>query len=270
MKKFFKYVFFTVVFGLVAMPAFATPIDIDYADGIYHIRVTGGQKTMKKKVKIVATEDLMTNAEVHAKSGAELTVNGGFFHPASGKTVSYVISGRNTLEDPRVTDSLYSNPILRKNLSKIFNRTEFRIVECDNKYQYQIVPHNASVDFSCDIVESLQGGPMILPELRLEEEFFLVKNGDEIVRESCSVLHKVPRTVLGIKGDELHFLIITDDNPMDMYEVQELCKKYGFERAMGLDGGSSTSMNYKKKYNVVSLKGDGAGRRLKSFIIVKP
>ena len=82
------------------------------------------------------------------------------------------------------------------------------------------------------------------------------------------MLHKVPRTVLGLKDGDLHILIITDDHPMDMYEVQALCKKLGFERAMGLDGGSSTSMNYKKKYNVVSTKGDGAGRSLKSFIMV--
>ncbi|MBQ1611870.1 MAG: phosphodiester glycosidase family protein, partial [Alphaproteobacteria bacterium] len=67
---------------------------------------------------------------------------------------------------------------------------------------------------------------------------------------------------------DLHILIITDENPMDMYEVQALCKKLGFERAMGLDGGSSTSMDYKDIYHVISVKGDGAGRKLKSFITV--
>ena len=55
---------------------------------------------------------------------------------------------------------------------------------------------------------------------------------------------------------------------MDMYEVQKLCKDLGFERAMALDGGSSTSMNYKNKYEVISEKGDGAGRKLKSFLLV--
>ena len=271
MKKFFVCVTsFIILCCSQSGSALATPIDIEYNDGVYHIRVTGGQRTMKRKVKAVAMEALMTNEEVHKRSRAELTVNAGFFDPKSGKSVSYVVSDRNTLEDPRLTRSLYSDPVLRKNLDKIFNRTEFRIVDCENKYRYEIVPHNASVDFTCDIVESVQGGPMILPELRLEEEFFLVKDGENVIRESCSVLHKVPRTVVGIKGDELHFLIITDENPMDMFEVRDLCKKLGFERAMGLDGGSSTSMNYKNIYNVVSLKGDGAGRRLKSFIIVKP
>ncbi len=270
MKKLFSTLFFVFLVAFGVLPSYSTPIDIEYENGVYHIRVTGGQRTMKKKVKVYASQDLMTNAEMHAKSKAELTVNAGFFDPKTGKTISYVATGRNTLEDPRFTDSLYSDFVLRRNLSKILNRTEFRIVDCNGKYKYEIVPHNSSVDFTCDIVEAVQGGPLIIPELRLEEEFFILKNGDEVVRESCSVLHKVPRTVVGIKGDELHFLIITDESPMDMYEVQELCKKYGFDRAMGLDGGSSTSMNYKKQYNVVSVKGDGAGRRLKSFIIVKP
>ena len=117
-------------------------------------------------------------------------------------------------------------------------------------------------------MEAVQGGPLILPKLQLEEEFFVVKNGDKVVRESSSVLHKVARTILGIKDGDLHILIITDEHPMDMYEVQALCKQLGFERAMALDGGSSTSMNYKDKYSVVSTKGDGAGRMLKSFIMV--
>lgn len=82
-------------------------------------------------------------------------------------------------------------------------------------------------------------------------------------------MHKTSRTVLGLKNGELHILIITDENPMDMYEVQELCKKLGFERAMGLDGGSSTSFDYKNEISVISKKGDGAGRELKSSYILK-
>ena len=55
---------------------------------------------------------------------------------------------------------------------------------------------------------------------------------------------------------------------MDMYEVQKYCKSLGLDRAMAFDGGSSTSMNYKNNIEVVSLKGDGAGRMLKSFMLV--
>ena len=34
------------------------------------------------------------------------------------------------------------------------------------------------------------------------------------------------------------------------------------------DGGSSTSLNYKRNIEVVSTVGDGAGRMLKSFMLV--
>ena len=244
----------------------AGPVDIDYNDGIYHIVLKGDK--VKKKVRVYASPNLVTNEEVHKQSGALLTINAGYFDPQNSKTVSYVTMGSQTVEDPMFNENLYSNALLRKNLSKILNRTEFRVVECDNKYKYEIVPHKSPVDFACTVMEAVQGGPLILPKLQLEEEFFVVKNGDKVVRESSSVLHKVARTILGIKDGDLHILIITDEHPMDMYQVQALCKLLGFERAMALDGGSSTSMNYKDKYSVVSTKGDGAGRMLKSFIMV--
>lgn len=256
-----------MAFAITSGTVFAKePIDIQFDNGIYHITLKG--EKIKKSIKTFAVSGLKTNEEVHKASGARLTVNAGFFDPSNQKTISYVVMDGLTYEDPFLNENLLSNPFLRKNLTKILNRTEFRIVQCDKKLKYEMVPHNTPVDFACDVKYSVQGGPLILPELRLEEELFLVKEGDKVVRESCSVLHKVARTVLGLKDGDLHILIITDDNPMDMYEVQALCKELGFERAMGLDGGSSTSMNYLNKYNVISTKGDDAGRMLKSFLLV--
>ena len=56
---------------------------------------------------------------------------------------------------------------------------------------------------------------------------------------------------------------------MDIYEARELCLSYGLDSAMAFDGGSSTSMNY-KKINVVSTQDSGdTGRALKSFMVVK-
>ena len=155
-------------------------------------------------------------------------------------------------------------------MSKILNRSEFRIMQCGNKFQYDIASHKADVPFGCALITSAQGGPLILPKLQLEEEGFIVKNSaGEVIRESASVLHKTSRTIIGLKGkDECHILVITDENPMDMYEVQKLCKDLELDRAMAFDGGSSTSLNYKKDIDVISIKGDGAGRMLKSFMLV--
>jgi hypothetical protein len=243
-------------------------IDINYNDGIYHIALTG--EKIKKRMSFVSSESLITNKEAHQRTASKLTVNAGYFDPKNEKSISYIVTDRNTAEDPQLNQSLLSNPILRRNIDKILNRTEFRVVECSNgKYHYEIVPHKSSVDFGCNIITSAQGGPLIYPQLRLEEEFFIVKENGKIVRESCSVLHKTSRTIIGLKNEEAQILIITDEHPMDLYEVHDYVKSLGWDRAMAFDGGSSTSMNYLKKYNIVSTKGDGAGRSLKSFLIVR-
>src|SRR5574344_688383 len=154
-------------------------------------------------------------------------------------------------------------------MDQILNRTEFRVVECNGKYSYEIVPHKTQVEFPCSIVTSAQGGPMILPDLKLEDEFFVLKDSDgKIIRESASVLEKTARTVIGLKGDEIHILIITNKNPKTLPEVQKICESFGLDRAMGFDGGSSTSLNYKKLISIVSTS-SSSGRMLKSFMIVK-
>lgn len=245
----------------------ANPIDIDYNNGIYHIILKG--EKIKKKIKFVASDNLISNREAHKKSKSILTINAGYFDPSNEKTISYIVTDRNTAVDPIMNESLLNNPVLNRNLDKILNRTEFRIVECDNKFSYQIAPHKSEVDFGCTIITSAQGGPMILPQLRLEEEFFIVKDNEgNIIRESASVLHKVARTIIATKDNDAHILIITDENPMDLYDVQKLCKQLGFDRAMAFDGGSSTSMNYKDCIEVISTVGDGGGRLLKSFMII--
>lgn len=247
--------------------AFCEPFQINYENGIYHIVLDGNK--FARRIKFISSENLITNKEAHMKSNSILTINTGFFDPNNQKTISYIVSDGSTAADPLVNENLLSNSVLRQNLDKIINRTEFRVVECENKYHYEIVPHKTSVDFACNVVTSAQGGPQILPELRLEEEFFIVKNKEgKIIRESASVLEKTARTVIGLKGNDVHILIITNKNPMTIYEVRDFCEKLGLEKAMGFDGGSSTSMNYKKTIEVTSTK-DAGGRLLKSFMIIQ-
>ena len=161
-------------------------------------------------------------------------------------------------------------------MQKILNRTEFRILDCDSKLKYEIATHNANVDFLCSVITSAQGGPQLLPNLRLAEEFFIVKDADgNVIRESASVLHKTARTLIGIKNlekgkQEAHIFIVTNEHPMDIFEARELCRQYGLDSAMAFDGGSSTSLNY-KKISVISTQATGdTGRALKSFMIIKP
>lgn len=268
MKKIKLFLVIVLMFILSA-PVLAKDISIQKNNGIYHIILKG--EKIKKKIKFVASDDLITNREAHIKGGATLTINAGFFDPKNSKTISYIVMDRMITADPMFNSSLLANPFFRKNMNKILNRSEFRITQCGNKFEYSITPHKSEVPFGCALITSAQGGPLIYPELRLEEEGFIVKDSEgNVVRESASVLHKTARTIIGLKGtEECHILIITDENPMDMYEVQKLCKDLGLDRAMAFDGGSSTSMNYKNKIEVISTVGDGGGRVLKSFMIVK-
>lgn len=241
------------------------PVEIKYENGIYHIKIDG--KKIGKGIKFVASEKLITNKEAHLKSGAKLTINTGFFDPKNQKTISYIVTDRIITADPLLNENLLMNPVLRQNMSKIINRPEFRVVECDGKIHYEIVPHKTPVEFACNIETSAQGGPMIWPQMNLEEEFFIVKKDGAVIRESASVLQKTARTIIALKGDDIHILIITNENPKTIYEVRDLCEKYGFDRAMGFDGGSSTSLNYKKSIDIVSTH-DAGGRMLKSFMVL--
>ncbi len=250
----------------------AAPIDVNYSDGIYHIVLSGDK--IKKQIQFVSSPTLITNREAHNKSGSLLTINAGFFDPKNQKSMSYVVNDSQTVEDPIFNENIMANPVLRQNMSKILNRTEFRVLDCDSKLKYEIAQHNSKVDFLCSIQTSAQGGPQLLPNLRLEEEFFIVKDEEgNVIRESASVLHKTPRTLIGIKNlenakQEVHIFIVTNEHPMDIYEARDLCASYGLDTAMAFDGGSSTSLNY-KKISVVSTEENSTGRGLKSFMIIK-
>jgi len=273
MKKILAYLVLLMFIVCGTVVVNASSIDMDYNDGIYHFVLSGDK--IKKQIKFISSSGLITNKEAHLKSGSLLTINTGFFDPNNQKTISYIINDSQTVEDPVFNENMMSNPILRQNMQKILNRTEFRVLDCDSKLKYEIAQHNAGVDFMCSIITSAQGGPQLLPDLRLEEEFFVVKDADgKVVRESASVLHKTARTLIGIKNiglnkQEAHIFIVTNEHPMDIFEARDLCKKYELDAAMAFDGGSSTSLNY-KNISVISTQSSGdTGRALKSFMIIK-
>ncbi len=253
--------------------AFAAPVDLTYDDGIYHIVLSGDK--MKKQVEFVSSSNLITNKEAHNNADALLTINAGFFDPENQKTASYIVNDYQTVEDPIFNENLMLNPVTRKHMRAILNRTEFRVLDCDSKLKYEIAPHNAKLDFLCSVKTSAQAGPQLLPQMKLEEEFFIVKDSEgNVIRESASVLHKTARTLIGIKSlekgaQEIHIFIVTNEHPMDIYEARDLCAKYGLDSAMAMDGGSSTSLDYKKIHVVSTQESGDTGRALKSFMIVK-
>ena len=271
MKKFLS--FLLIILAVNTVYACSSDITVNKEDGVYHIVLSG--KKIKKKIAFISSPNLITNKEAHIKSGSQLTINAGFFDPKNQKTISYIVYDSQTIEDPLFNENLMYNPVLRKNMKSILNRTEFRVLECDNKLKYEIAQHNSKVDFMCSIKTSAQGGPQLLPNLRMEEEFFVVKDEEgNIIRESASVLHKTPRTLIGIKNlandvQEVHIFIVTNENPMTIPEARDLCAKYNLDSAMAFDGGSSTSLDYKDVHVVSTQSSGDTGRALKSFMIIK-
>jgi len=261
-RKILLVLFMSLIMGLSCS---AQDITYEYSDGIYHIIIPA-----ETKIEFVCKQRLMTNSEVHKESGAILTVNAGFFDPKNQKTISFVYNDGILLESPIENENLVFNETIMDNWDKVSNRTEFRVTSQGGILRYDIAKHNDP--YKGRLIASAQAGPMLLPELRLEEEFFVVKNSDgKVTRESASVLHKTARTLIGIKNGDAHIFIVTNEHPMTIYEARELCKSYGMEKAMAFDGGSSTSFDYKDKIHVIStgIKTDDTGRKLKSFLIVK-
>ncbi len=269
MKKLLMLLAICVSFGSVS----AAPIDVTFDDGIYHIILSGDK--IKKQMQFISSPSLITNKEAHNKSSSLLTINTGYFDPKNQKTMSYIVNDTQTIEDPIFNEGMMNNPVLRQNLKKILNRTEFRILDCDSKLKYEIAQHDSKVDFLCSVKHSAQGGPQLLPNLRLEEEFFIVKDKEgNVIRESASVLHKTARTLIGLKtlekgAQEVHIFIVTNAHPMDIYEARDLCSSYGLDSAMAFDGGSSTSFDYKNIHVVSTQESGDTGRALKSFLIIK-
>ena len=169
-----KKLLFLFLAILVILPVKASPIEVEYTDGIYHIVLTG--EKMKKQIQFVSSSKLTTNKEIHNNSQSLLTINTGFFDPKNQKTISYIVNEYQTVEDPIFNTDLMLNPELRKNMKAILDRTEFRVLDCDSKLKYEIASHDSKVDFLCSIKTSAQGGPQLLPNLRLEEEAFIVKD----------------------------------------------------------------------------------------------
>ena len=236
------------------------------SEGIYVIEVN----TQKNKYKLIPyyVDGLETNYNVYKNTGAKFVVNTAFFDPNNKQTVSYVTIDSDIVLNPKTNKNLMSNQTLKPYMDKILNRSEFRILK-DKKGNilYDIAPHNEEVKSGYKIKHAIQTGPMLYPELRLEEEFFiLVKNG-KIVSESASALHKYARTAIGIKDNKVYIFIITNKAPMTLEEVGNLAKKWGMEKAMAFDGGGSTSFD-SKELHIISDK-DNSARSLKSFLILK-
>lgn len=235
-------------------------------DDVYVVEINTTKA--KNKLKPYFVSELETNKSVYKRLEPRLVVNAGFFDPKNQQTVSYVVIDGQVVLNPKNNENLMQNEALKPFLDKILNRSEFRILEdSEGNITYDIAPHNEDVPEGLTIKHSIQAGPMLFPDLRLEEEFFILKHNGQIISESASSLHKYARTAIGIREGNVYLFIVTKEAPMTLEEVADLARKWGMEKAMAFDGGGSTSFD-SQELHIISDKDDTA-RKLKSFLILK-
>lgn len=234
--------------------------------GIYVFKIN--TKKYGKKIKPYMTKRLTTPQIVYEDNCFDLVVNGGFFDVKNGKSVSYV-----TIDNELVAD-VEDNVKLMKNLKnegrfeKVLSRTEFRILENKrHKLKFDITPHYAPIKKGYKIKHALQAGPMLLPEMDLVNEGFVVYEDNMVKFQAVDILKRRERTVLGLKGKYLYIVLFTKDHKVDAHEMKAYMENIlKVKKSMALDGGLSTAVNYKNT-SIGSL--GKYQRRVKSFLVIE-
>ena len=151
---------------------------------------------------------------------------------------------------------------------KVLSRGELRILENKkHKLKFDIAFHDAPIKKDYTIKHALQAGPMLKPTMDLAKEGFVVIEDDIVKSQSVDILKRRERTALGLKGKYLYIILFTKERKVDAHEMFEyIDKNLKLKKAMALDGGLSTAINYKN----ISIGSLGRyQRKVKSFLIIE-
>lgn len=209
------------------------------------------------------------------KQQVSAVINAGFFDPVNQKSTSYVTISGQLVGDPQKNDRLVNNPNLKSYLNQIFNRTEFRRYLCGGVTRYDVSPHNRHLPQGCELIDAVGAGPQLLPKLNLVTEAFtdVAHKRDALGSNELNA-----RTAIGIKHDGTVVLVMVAEKPavsgdsgISLPKLAKLMKTLGVEKAMNLDGGSSSSLYYKGKvfYGKIDASGNPVKRPVKSVLLVK-
>ena len=216
----------------------------------------------------VIEEGLDTSENVYKNGNFSVVINGGYFDFLNKKTVSFVVKDGVTVLDPLKNENLMNSQALKPNIDLVLNRGELRRLDCGGEIKYEILKHYDTVKPGCRILDSLQAGPILYPELKIEEEYFVAKDkAGEIIRDAIQTYQKKPRTAVGIKRNNVYFIIATKEHPMSLEDLYKFSKHQRFEKVLNLDGGGSTSLTT-EIINIKSDKND-TQRKVKSFLVVE-
>ncbi|OKH31358.1 hypothetical protein NIES2119_28900 [[Phormidium ambiguum] IAM M-71] len=234
-------------------------------------------KTSRFSVKPIVSPTLELVENIARKHQAFAAINGGFFDPMNQKTTSIVIREGALIADPKLNERFINNPKNAPYLEKMLNRSELRRYICGGTISYDINLRNEPIPDSCRLVDALGGGPTLLPELGLVPEGFADVANGRVIRDVLLSNQLNARTAVGITVDgSLLWVMVAQkpENPttsgMSLPELAKFMKSLGVEKAMNLDGGSSSSFYYKGQtfYGKVDNKGNWVKRPIKSVLLV--
>ncbi len=210
--------------------------------------------------------------------GAIAAINGGFFDPQNQKSTSAVIVETRQVAKPEDNERLMANPDLLPYLDKILNRSEFRQYRCGSQVVYDIAPRLTRPAPGCELESALGGGPQLLPDMTLVAEGFQSVSNGKVIRDALGSDRRNARSAVGITREGAIVLVMVSQKPdeptdsgMTLQELANYLKNLKVEKAMNLDGGSSTALYYGGEtiYGKVNESGQAIQRPVKSALLVQ-
>lgn len=265
MKKFLLFIFCLL---LTVAPTLASE-KIKYSSpqtGIYIFKINTAK--YGDKIKPFMVHHLTTPKKVYDDNCFELVVNGGFFDVKNGKSVSYVVIDKEVVGDIENYKELTRKLEEEGRLDKVLTRAELRILENKNgKLKFDIAYHTDPIPDGYTLKHALGAGPMLEPTMDLAKEGFVVYENGMVKSQSVDILKRRERTAIGLKGKNLYIVLFTTAHKVDAYEMRDyMVKNLKLKKILALDGGLSTSINYKDT-SVGSL--GKYQRRVKSFLVIE-
>ncbi len=258
---------------ILSLILFYTPVfakeKIQYTNdtpGIYVFKIN--TKKYGTKIKPYVASSTRTTRKVYDDNCFDLVVNGGFFDVKNGKSVSYVTIDNNLVYDIENYEKFIQNLKNEQRYEKVLSRGELRILENKrHKLKFDIARHNAPVKKGWKIKHSLQAGPILYPEMDLNGEGFVVYEDGMVKAQYADILKRRERTAVGLKGKYLYIVIFSKEHKLDVNELRDyMINNLKVKKILALDGGLSTSLNYKD----ISIGSLGKRqRRVKSFLVIE-
>ena len=172
-----------------------------------------------------------------AEAGAIAAINGGFFNHSDGWPVSHVAADGQVLADPHGNRALAANPVLAPHLGTIMGR---RTAWFATPAGWALAPWNLKAP---GWTAGLQAGPALLPSPALEAEAFVIRaKGGGVARDGIASGARAARSALGLRPDGAMVWVVAGKPGLAIPALARLMASLGCDRAMGLDGGGSSTL----------------------------